>query len=165
MISEDREDRWVAALCHASVVVFMVGVIVPLVVWATQKDRSKILRFQALQGLVYQLAGTLSYFLLTMVMFLLGIGLMVFGILIGAMFPEGSGGAQDINAVGALVLGILFVLMMLVQFGFILVVPLYILLGLWGGFRILRGADFHYPLLGKFIERRLEANLDGTGEG
>jgi uncharacterized Tic20 family protein len=165
MILEDREDRWVAALCHASVVIFMMGAIVPLVVWVTQKDRSKTLRFQALQGLVYQLVGTLSYFLIMMFMFLLGIGLIVFALLVGAMFPEGSGGSQDIGGVAAMVIGILFVLIMLVQFGSILIGPLYILLGLWGGLRTLRGVNFHYPFLGKFIERRLEVIPDNAGEG
>ncbi len=37
------------------------GAIIAVVVWATQKDRSRYVAFQAPQSLVYQMAGFLAF--------------------------------------------------------------------------------------------------------
>ena len=49
-----QDDRLIAALCHASVLASFFGLFVPLSVWLSQRERSSLLRFQALQALVFQ---------------------------------------------------------------------------------------------------------------
>jgi hypothetical protein len=36
-----------------------------------------------------------------------------------------------------------------------LIIPLFHILGQWAGLRVLRGHNYRYPLLGKWIEKRI----------
>jgi serine/threonine protein kinase/uncharacterized membrane protein len=56
-----QNDRLAAAICHAGVIA--VPVILALVVWATYKDRSRFVEFQAKQAVIYQLLFVLVLFL------------------------------------------------------------------------------------------------------
>ncbi|MCX7977259.1 MAG: DUF4870 domain-containing protein, partial [Bellilinea sp.] len=49
------DERWLAALAHAGILIPTLGFAVPLIVWITQREKSAFLRFQALQALTYQL--------------------------------------------------------------------------------------------------------------
>ncbi|HHQ45040.1 MAG TPA: DUF4870 domain-containing protein [Candidatus Altiarchaeales archaeon] len=51
-----NDDNIMAAISHASVIIM--PVIVPLIIWLMYKDKSKVVKFQALQALAYQLAVT-----------------------------------------------------------------------------------------------------------
>jgi serine/threonine protein kinase len=57
----NQNDRLAAAISHASVIA--IPVILALVVWATYKDRSRFVEFQAKQAIVYQLLFVLVLFL------------------------------------------------------------------------------------------------------
>ena len=58
---EEWEDNWVSGVCHATAILQLWGVITPLIVWFTQKERSMKLRFQALQATIYQLTAFAAY--------------------------------------------------------------------------------------------------------
>jgi uncharacterized Tic20 family protein len=42
----------------------MIGGVIPLVFWISQKDRSELIRFQSLQALIYHVTGLIAYFVL-----------------------------------------------------------------------------------------------------
>ena len=141
-----REDRLVAALCHASAVYLFTGMLVPLIIWQSQKERSPFLRRQALQALIYQGIGTVAYglamFLLMLAYFFVMIPLIMADS--GHFNPEGF----------QTIILILFSLIMLggLFFSFI-VVPIYYVFAVLGVVRNLQGRDFNYPLVGKWVRK------------
>ena len=68
------DERLLALLSHLSV--FMGGIILPLIIWATQKDKSKFVRFHSLQAIFYQLAlaGIIILFVIVLVIILFASG-------------------------------------------------------------------------------------------
>lgn len=58
-----REDRLAAAICHLGAFVPYVGILVTLIIWLTQKERSALLRRQALDALLFQGVATVLYML------------------------------------------------------------------------------------------------------
>nr|HXD09157.1 hypothetical protein [Anaerolineales bacterium] len=44
---------------------------------------------------------------------------------------------------------------MLIALIIILFLPLFHILGQWAGYRVLKGDDYHYPILGKLVEERI----------
>jgi uncharacterized protein len=62
------DDNLMAALAHAGV---LITVIVALVIWLTQKEKSKYVEFQAKQALVYQLVVGVVLLVLWVISFIL----------------------------------------------------------------------------------------------
>ena len=48
---------------------------------------------------------------------------------------------------------VIFAISMLITLGVVLIVPLLHILGQWAGYRVLKGDDYRYPLVGKLVER------------
>lgn len=134
-----REDRWVTAMGHFSVIIALWGLVVPLLTFFTQRKRSAFLRFQSLQTLVYQGLGTLGLFVASMV---LGLGGFVFGLLVAAN--------PLLDSVFIIIAALLF---MIVTLLFLLLLPLYHILGQWAGLRTLQGHNYRYPLVGRLAAR------------
>ncbi len=57
-----REERIFAALSHISIL-FSPGILVPVYIWATQKEKSRYVAFQSLQAIAFQLLAILVQFL------------------------------------------------------------------------------------------------------
>lgn len=82
--SYTNEEKLFALLCHLSV--FIGGVFLPIILWATQKDKSKFVAFHALQAIFYQLSCIVIYVIFIFVfiffyMFLsVGAGALFFGL-------------------------------------------------------------------------------------
>ncbi len=148
-IDTNREDQLMAALCHASAMIPLMGMMVPIAVWFSQRERSPLLRFQAMQALAYQILGILAYFLLygcSMASMLL-----MFPItFLGASMPQGNQFSPQL-ALMLLIFGLFFLVMMLLSAVQSLGAPLYMIIALVAGWRILKGHDFHYPLLGRLV--------------
>lgn len=62
------DENLMAALAHAGV---LITVIVALVIWLTQKDKSKYVEFQAKQALVYQLVVGVAMLMMSILSFIL----------------------------------------------------------------------------------------------
>lgn len=143
---EDHEDRWVAAMGHFSVIIMLWGMIVPLTAWILQGRRSLFLKFQTMQTLLFQVCVTLLFII---GMFLYVAGTIVF---LGAISLNGDVG---FGAPPSMVGLIVFLVFMLIVFGIILVVPLFHIMGQLAGYRVLKGDDYRYPILGNLIEKRI----------
>jgi uncharacterized Tic20 family protein len=146
-LDEQKEDRFVGAVGHSTAILLLWGALVPLIVWITQKERSPLLRFQALQGAVYQGFGALAYFI--------GGGLYLvsgFGLMISLALGNQSNASAPPSPIALLLL--LPVLCFL--FIFLLLGPLYQLFAFIASLRVLRGVDYSYPLLGKMLRRRMQ---------
>lgn len=145
-LEEDHEFRWVAAMGHFSILIALWGMLAPLTAWMLQGRNSPFLKFQSIQTLVFQALTTILYFV-GAVLYVFGISLLVFSL--GAM------GGQDFNSPTGIVSAILLIVILLVAAALILFVPLLHILGQWAGYRVLKGENYRYPLIGKLVERWL----------
>lgn len=150
---ERWEDAWVGGVCHLTAILQLFGIITPLMVWFSQKERSAKLAFQSLQAIFYQLISVavtiLSY-----------VGSSAFFLFMAAMIILASGryGNDEILFGNAGRLTILLIGgILLLELIAIFVIPLYYLLAGIAGLRTMRGHEFKYPILGGIIARRMTA--------
>jgi uncharacterized Tic20 family protein len=141
--NEDHEFRWVAAMGHFSILIMLWGMLAPLTAWILYGKRSLFLKFQSIQTLVYQ-AGTTILIFAGAFTYLFSFLLLVIG--------TGISGEPNFNSPGGLFAILVFGLSLLISFVLILIVPFLHILGQWAGYRVLKGDDYRYPLIGKLAE-------------
>jgi uncharacterized Tic20 family protein len=152
VLSEEREDSWVAAVCHATSTIFMWGIAVPVIVWFTQKARSFRLGFQAIQAAVYQGIAVVAYFI-GMAFYLFLIFVMMATLFLGGAITSEPGADMPAWAGMGFFIGMISIaLFWLVA---LIVIPAYYIVSGRGSIRILRGHDFRYPLIGRMIARKI----------
>ena len=133
-----RDECILAALAHASAVVFGSGILVGVLIWLTQKEKAYFAARQGLQAAVFQLIGMVVIMALWM----------LWGIFYALTFipliqdPEQFEAAPPpIFWIGLASMVIPFIAMLF-----------WALYGLWGAYRTFRGQDFRYVLIGKLLE-------------
>ncbi|HET89774.1 MAG TPA: DUF4870 domain-containing protein [Chloroflexi bacterium] len=146
-----QDERILAALAHASIILPFWGLVAAIVIWVTQREKSRFVGFQALQGAAYQLS-------LVLLAILGGICYMCsfFGTFLTLPFGIiASEEATSPSVIGLLVsmgsTAIPFCLMGL----FLLVGLVFVLYGLYGAVRVLQGEEFRYAVVGERLERYL----------
>ncbi len=144
-ILEDRENQVVGAVCHSTAVLALLGLITPFVVWFTQRERTKVLGFQAFQALAYQAVGLIGYGVFTALDLLFAVAMIPLSAL--------SFGAGSSSGSSALALAV-FLVMTLILCLFTLALPAYQILAFVAAVRVLNGHDFHYPILGRILSPR-----------
>jgi uncharacterized Tic20 family protein len=139
-----QDERVMAALSHASALMPMMGSIVPIVIWVTQKEKSKYVAFQALQALAYQLTMIVAWFV--------GMGCYMFscfGTFFTIPFADSSHSGSPILALGyiipLLVFGTIFI------GGF-----LFVIYGVIGAVMVLQGKPFRYLIIGNSVDRFMQ---------
>ena len=152
---EDHEDRWVVGMGHFSVIIILWGMLIPLVAWIMQGKRSDFLKFQSIQTLVYQGGTLLLYF---------GAGFVYFFGFLVFMVTVGLNGNIDMNSSMGIGL-VVFAISMLITFVIVLIVPLLHILGQWAGYRVLKGDDYRYPVVGKLVGRWVLKNTPPSPAG
>ena len=133
----DKEERILSALAHGSAVIQGVGMLVGVLLYVTQRDRSERVAFQALQAAVFQFVGLV----LTMGLWF------AWGIFYGiSMIPL----MQNPEAFEDAPPPLFFISLasMAVPFALMLIWGLY---GLLGALQTLRGRDFRYIVIGKLL--------------
>ena len=143
---EEHEDRWVASMGHFAVIIMLWGMLVPATAWIVQSKRSLFLKLQAIQAFVFQ-AGTLLLYVLSMVIYFGGA--IIFFLSVGGM--DGSNLDSSAGIMGLVVL----LVSLICVFGIVLLIPLFHIMGQWAGYRILKGDDYRYPVIGKWIAKRV----------
>ena len=147
-----QEDRIMAALAHVTALLPFMGVVAPVIIWTTQKDKSRFVSFQALQATVYQLTMIVAWFVgmaCYMCSFFLTFGGMAtLGL---SASPEGSvNGPAAVAGIAAFIIPfVVFGLMFVGGFAFVLY-------GAIGAIQTLRGKDFRYIVIGARLERDLQ---------
>jgi uncharacterized Tic20 family protein len=150
-LNENREDRWVVAMGHISVIIAVWGMLAPLTAWMLQGKRSFFLKFQSVQTLIYQIFVTLLF---------LGAGaIYVFGFFLLVVITGFGENAALNSSTGMGGLVVLFG-SMLTGTVIVLIVPLFHIMGQWAGYRVLKGDDYHYPVFGNLVEKRMSKSGD-----
>ncbi len=139
----NQDERVMAALAHGSAILPGMGVVAAVIIWVTQKDTSRYVGFQALQALVYQMAGVLvqivAWCCWTALYFLSFIPLIA---------------AAEASAEPPAIFWISLALMVVP----LVLMGLWIVGGLWGAVRALQGREFRYLVIGSQLERWLASS-------
>jgi len=152
---EEHEERWVAAMGHFSILIMLWGMLAPLTAWLLQGKRSLFLKFQSVQTLVYQGVATVLYF---------GAGFVyVFGIFLlaasmGIMENMQAGSSEMIPGF------IIFIIASFIAIAILLLIPLLHVVGQYAGYRVLKGDDYHYPLVGKLVGQWISKQVNSGEE-
>jgi uncharacterized Tic20 family protein len=140
----DQEERIMAALSHGSALLPMIGIILPIIIWVTQKEKSKYVAFQALQAAGYQVLMILA-------------GFVGMGCYMVSIFGVFGGGILATNSGRNLGIGELFMFFPFLVFGLIFCGGfLFIAYALFGAVMALQGKDFRYLLVGSQVEKFLQ---------
>ena len=143
-LTPTQDERVMAALSHAAALLPMMGVIAPIVIWVTQKEKSKYVAFQALQALAYQIIMILAWFV--------GMGcymLSFFGNFLTLPLSDSSQSASPWLALG--------VIIPFIVFGAIFVGGiLFVIYGAVGAVMAFQGKPFRYVIIGKKVERFMQ---------
>ena len=149
--AEQWEDAWVSSICHATAILQLWGMIVPVIVWFSQKDRSAHLKFQAMQAFIYQLIITVAYIVSYAGFFIV----YIFGIAIFA--ASGVMGEPTQTMPPGFEVGFIIVMAIFAIFWFawVILYPAYLITAGVATVRTIRGHDFKYPLLGNILAKRM----------
>jgi len=133
-----KEEKLMALLSHLSIFIPNIGILAPIIIWVTNKEKSNFVRFNALQAIFFQLI----FFILMMLFIFVGIILM----LVAIPWFDLSSNAEP---------GILFFLSMVFMFMYF---PLWIIFGIYAvvaSAKSFKGRIFKYAIIGRIIERKV----------
>lgn len=142
MENPTSDEKILAALSHAAVIFPLIGPVVPAGIWAFQRQKSKYVRFHAMQAMGYQTYGLWVW--------LVGMFLSIFMLILGVVLLEVvlSDNPRALAMSPIIIQPVLFL----------------IILGAWGLF-FLGGAigavfcmlnrEFRYPIIGSWLKQKL----------
>ena len=134
------ENRLLAALAHGSVVTQGLGILVGVVVYITQREKSRYAAFQGLQAAVYQLVNLIIVIGMWVVWgFFYGVSILSL-IKLEETNPDAAPPAIFWIAMISMVIPLIYMVL----------VGLY---GLWGALRTWQGKDFKYLIIGSWLEK------------
>jgi len=151
---EGGADWTVAALAHASILLTMVsafaggvgaliGLVVPLVLYLSYRERSRFVAFHALQALVYQGVGVLAYLAIAAALALVVTAVWVITGLLSAV------------AIGFLLMPAALLITGLIVI-VLLIAPLaWVVYGLYAAYQVYQGGAFRYWLVSDWLEREV----------
>jgi uncharacterized Tic20 family protein len=135
------DDRLLSAIAH------MFGILVALIVWATHKDKSPFVRYQAAQAIAFDVV---------VMVFSMVFSVCLFGVMFCGMFASilTLAAAETSGDPGWPIL----ILPGMFPFLFLVLVPVslvFVLARLIAAVSVLNGNEFRYPWLGKQVEKFL----------
>lgn len=136
------DEKVFAALAHASVLLSFLGPIGATIVWVIQRNKSKYVRYHALQAMGYQ---ALAFWVWLISMFVVMFGVMGISIAITIATSESS-------VVPPEAMFFIQPVIMLIIFGMWGVM---FLIGFIGAVFCMLGKDFRYPILGNWLQHKL----------
>jgi uncharacterized protein len=145
-LNETHEERWVASMGHFSVIIALWGLLAPLTTWIVQGRQSAFLKIQSIQTLLFQ-AFVILLYVVAGIFYVIGV-VVVFAVL----GLEGNPNLESSAGIAGL---ILFFVTLLIAALIMLSVPFFHILGQYAGYRLLKGENYRYPLLGRLVERWL----------
>ena len=165
--SSTQDEKIMAAIGHATIIWPVVGILAPLVVWATQREKSRFVAFQAVQAAVYHmtliLAGLACGVCWACSYLGMIVGVIAVPLSMAAALPAEMAPTRDLPPEAAIPMLFGFLVMIafyVAIFGLLFlglaVWAAYIGYGLYGAVANLQGKDFRYAILGSRLERYLK---------
>jgi len=133
-----QNDRMLAMFAHLSM--FFGSLVVPLIFWAINKDKSRFVSFHSLQALFFHIVYTV-------VLVFLVIFVAVVGVLAGLIKPESSG-PPEMGAIQIIVILALSVFVLGIVFGSVALAIINAVSAYKGGMK-------KYPIVGNMVYKRI----------
>jgi uncharacterized Tic20 family protein len=133
------DEKMLALFSHLSL--FLGGIILPIIFWATNRDKSKFVTFHSLQTIWFHVAYIVLIFVL---IFLWIIILLVGGVGLGAM--TGATGSKEMP--------VFFIILMIAFYGMLFVHIRAIAYSVYMGIKSYRGNWVKYPIIGKMVYKK-----------
>jgi uncharacterized Tic20 family protein len=143
-----QDERVTAALAHATAILPGLGSIGAIVIWATQKDRSRFVGFQALQAVVYHIVMILAGFLGGACY---ACSILTYPLAMALLLPGADTPSGELDPLFFLSMGVPFAIWGLVMVAWFL----FVVYGIVGAAMVLQGKDFRYLAIGRRLERYL----------
>ena len=134
------DEKLMALFSHLSL--FFGGIILPIIFWATNKDKSKFVTFHALQSLWFHIAYVVLIIVISMIVLFGGVGLSLI-----------MGGAKN-NEMPVLMI-IAIVAFYILLFAFIFGGMGY---SIYMGIKSFKGEYVKYPVIGKMVYNKVYSN-------
>jgi uncharacterized Tic20 family protein len=141
-----QNDKIMAALGHISVLLPLIGLMAPIIIWVTQKEKSKYVSFQALQAIAYQLVMIFAYFI--------GMGCYMISFFSTFLTIPFAGETPAPSASPWVMVG--FMIPFLVFGAIFIGGAIFILYGIVAAVVTLQGKDFRYFIIGNRVASFLE---------
>lgn len=138
------EEKMFALLSHLSVIIG--GIILPIIFWALQKDKSKFVRFHSLQAIFYHITIACIIFICV---FLLVLGIVLSALLLGTSQSNN----HDILHPAVFSLSII-----LFYAVFFIILLANIAYGIYLGVKAYEGRLIKIPIIGNIIYRKVYGN-------
>jgi len=148
------DESLMAAISH------FLGFLVALIIWATQKDKSRFVRFQSMQAMAFDVVVSVFVFLVVGGLLVLIFGLIALGIGdIAILGSQNNPTAEPVRAFIALMVALPFLIAcILIPISAIIFVARLI-----ATIETVQGKDFHYPWLGNLLERSMNPKVRADG--
>jgi len=142
-VEPDSDEKILALFSHLSI--FLGGIVLPIIFWAINKDKSRFVRFHALQAIFFHIAYVAIIIAVVIIMAIIGIGL---GILSAGTFAAGKDGS------------LIFVFAMIIFYGLIFIsIFIFIGYGIYVGVKSYKGELKRYPVIGKIIYEKVYGDM------
>ncbi len=146
-----QDERIIAALGHVSVLVPMVGMIAPITIWVTQRERSRDVAFQSLQAIAFQI----TFILLWVIGF--GCYAAFFFLMFFSSFilPVAFQGTDSGPLAGALLGGMFLIPVSIIVLMIVMFFTM-IIYGIVAAILTFQGKEFRYAIVGRWVERYMQ---------
>ena len=141
--SISQNERLLAAVSHVSILMPVAGSVLPFVIWISHKEKSKFIREQSLQALIYQLSLTI-FFVVSMGCLFLSLIARSTSILL-----ETSNSTQFLNPLHDMSLVYTLFINIIILLGLFL----FSVYGMIGAVKTFQGKPFRYIFIGKQINK------------
>ena len=138
------EEKTFALFSHLSVVIG--GIILPIIFWALQKDKSKFVRFHALQSIFYHIAVGV---IIAILVILLAIGILFTVLITGVSI------SHDNNPTGPIAFGFF---MLLFYIGLFVILIANVGYGIYLAVKAYEGNLVKIPVIGNIIYKKVYGN-------
>lgn len=134
------DERLLGMLSHLSI--FFGGIILPIILWATQKDKSKFVSYNSLLALFYHISYTVLIIIYVIFMVLV---LLLMGVGFGSMHKH-SGGDMP---------GVMIIFMIILYAGMFVMIFAGIGYGIYLAIKTYQGKLVSIPILGKIVYKKV----------
>jgi len=142
-VEPESDEKILALFSHLSI--FLGGIVLPIIFWAVNKDKSRFVRFHALQAIFFHIAYIAIVVAVVIIMALVGIGL---GVLSAGTFAAGKDGS------------FIFIIAMVLCYGLIFIsIFIFIGYGIFVGVKSYKGELRRYPIIGKIIYEKVYGDM------
>ncbi len=137
----ETDKKLMSLLSHISILIPNIGIMAPIIIWVTQKDKSQFIRFNALQAIFFQIV----FLVLVILSVFVGIIIMFISLPMLTSSPNDAPGTLFWVSMG--IMNLYF--------------PLWLFFSIYGivaSVKSFKGKDFKYPVIGRIIEKKVKNN-------